>query len=48
MLQERSEMGQRQPADPERPFPAADPNEGPRGLQGRCEVWCNMEKKRLD
>lgn len=36
MLQERTEMGQRQPADPARSFPAADPDERPGGLPGVC------------
>lgn len=36
MLQKCTEMGQGQPADLKRPFPATDPNEGPGGLQGKC------------
>ena len=34
MLPQRPEVGQGQPADPARPLPAADPDEGPGGLSG--------------
>lgn len=34
MLSQCSEVGQGQPADPQRPVPAADPDERPGGLQG--------------
>lgn len=36
MLSERFEMGQRQPADPARPFLAADPDERSRGISGEA------------
>lgn len=36
MLQKRTEMGQRQLADPSRSLTAADPDERPGGLQGEC------------
>lgn len=42
MLQKRTEMGQRQPADPSRSFPAADPDERPGGLQGECVSHCHL------
>jgi len=34
VLPQRSEVGQGQPADPQRPVPAADPDERLGGLQG--------------
>lgn len=40
MLPQRSQVGQGQPADPPRPVPAADPDEGPGGLQGESEGDC--------
>lgn len=37
-------MGQRQPADPPRPLAAADPDEGPRGIQGEAERERTIEQ----
>lgn len=44
MLPQRSEVGQGQPADPPRPVPPADPDEGPGGLQGESgrREWAEL------
>lgn len=40
MLQKRTEMGQRQLADPSRSLAPADPDERPGGLQGEFQFIC--------